>query len=92
MGVRSDHSRLPALIFLIAAGLLVEGRLLRAEVATDVNKVTGETIYLQRCAQCHDHPHERIPPKKVLTGKTPAQIVQVLTSGVMQPMAAGLVW
>ena len=48
-------------------------------------------LYAQRCAQCHDHPVDRIPPRAFLgIVKTPEQVVTTLTSGVMQPMAAGL--
>src|SRR6202044_823437 len=51
----------------------------------------GAALYTQRCAQCHDHPVDRIPPRAFLgIVKTPEQVVTALTSGVMQPMAAGL--
>ena len=51
----------------------------------------GAALYTQRCAQCHDHPVDRIPARAFLgIVKTPEQVVTALTSGVMQPMAAGL--
>jgi polyvinyl alcohol dehydrogenase (cytochrome) len=50
----------------------------------------GQAIYLSRCAACHDHPREQIPPKAVLSAKPKDRIVQALTVGVMQPMGAGL--
>jgi polyvinyl alcohol dehydrogenase (cytochrome) len=51
----------------------------------------GAALYSQRCAQCHDHPVDRIPPRAFLgIVKTPEQVVTALTSGVMQAMAAGL--
>jgi len=51
----------------------------------------GAQLYTQRCAQCHDHPVDRIPARAFLAiVKTPEQVVTALTSGVMQPMAAGL--
>src|SRR5450631_2901332 len=51
----------------------------------------GAALYAQRCAQCHDHPVDRIPPRTFLTiVKTPDQVVTALISGPMQPQAAGL--
>jgi len=51
----------------------------------------GAALYAQKCAQCHDHPVDRIPARVFLSiVKTPEQVVTALTSGVMQPMAAGL--
>jgi polyvinyl alcohol dehydrogenase (cytochrome) len=50
----------------------------------------GAALYQQRCAACHDYPREQIPPKAVLSAKPREHIVQVLTSGPMQPMASGL--
>jgi len=60
-------------------------------VPTPKGDQPGAALYAQRCAQCHDHPADRIPPRTFLTiVKTPEQVVTALTSGVMQPMAAGL--
>jgi polyvinyl alcohol dehydrogenase (cytochrome) len=54
-------------------------------------KAPGAQLYAQKCAQCHDHPVDRIPARVFLSiVKTPEQVVTALTSGVMQPMAAGL--
>ncbi len=51
----------------------------------------GAALYEKRCAQCHDHPVDRIPPRVLLSiVKTPEQVVTALTDGVMKPMAAGL--
>jgi polyvinyl alcohol dehydrogenase (cytochrome) len=51
----------------------------------------GAALYAERCAQCHDHPVDRIPPRAFLSiVKTPEQVVTTLTAGVMQPMAVGL--
>jgi polyvinyl alcohol dehydrogenase (cytochrome) len=66
---------------------LAENDLVPAPDATQ----PGAVLYAQRCAQCHDHPVDRIPPRVFLTiVKTPEQVITALTSGVMQPMAAGL--
>jgi len=51
----------------------------------------GAVLYTERCAQCHDHPSDRIPARAFLTiVKTPEQVVTALTAGVMQPQATGL--
>lgn len=50
----------------------------------------GGTIYLRRCASCHDHPEGRIPPKELLANRPEAYIVDVLTQGVMREQAHGL--
>ena len=51
----------------------------------------GAKIYGDHCAQCHDHPVDRIPPRVLLSiVKTPEQVVTALTSGPMQAMGASL--
>jgi polyvinyl alcohol dehydrogenase (cytochrome) len=50
----------------------------------------GGAIYSARCAACHDHPREQIPPKAVLSAKPHERIIEALTVGPMQPMATGL--
>lgn len=51
----------------------------------------GAKLYAARCASCHDNPVDRIPPLAYLAvAKTPNQVIRSLTTGVMQPMAAGL--
>ncbi|MDB5397320.1 MAG: pvadh [Rhodospirillales bacterium] len=51
----------------------------------------GASLYAERCAQCHDHAVDRIPPRTFLSlVKTPDQVVRALTTGIMQSQAAGL--
>ena len=51
----------------------------------------GAALYAKRCAQCHDHPADRIPPRAFLrVVKTPDQVVQALTTGIMASNAQGL--
>lgn len=50
----------------------------------------GEAIFNTRCKGCHDPAIERAPNFAALAVMPAAHIVQVLTSGVMAPMAAGL--
>lgn len=50
----------------------------------------GEAIYQRRCAVCHDHPRERIPPRLLLGFRSPNRVADALARGVMRPMAEGL--
>jgi len=51
---------------------------------------SGEALFDGRCKACHDPAVGRAPNRTALSVLPPAQIVEVLTSGVMTPMAAGL--
>ena len=48
---------------------------------------SGEALYKQRCAQCHDRAGERIPPKDALNAMTPARILRALDIGPMISIA-----
>jgi polyvinyl alcohol dehydrogenase (cytochrome) len=50
----------------------------------------GEALFNTRCKACHDPAVGRAPNRTALSVLPPGQIVEVLTSGVMAPMAAGL--
>jgi polyvinyl alcohol dehydrogenase (cytochrome) len=47
-------------------------------------------LYLQNCAACHDHPTQRIPPRATIAKRSPDEVMQILTSGLMRTQAAGL--
>jgi len=47
-------------------------------------------IFQARCASCHDPAVDRAPSKDDFKQRAPADIVRVLTTGSMAPMAAGL--
>jgi len=51
---------------------------------------SGQSLYQQRCAVCHDHALEQTPPKAFLVSRTHEAIVRALKSGPMQAQAAGL--
>lgn len=78
----------------LTATLLLAASLARAEtdpVPQADGAAPGAALYAERCAQCHDHPVDRIPPRAFLTiVKTPDQVVTALSTGVMKPQAAGL--
>jgi len=61
-----------------------------AEARSDEGGSTGQQIYQQRCAICHDHPQDRIPPKELLGTRKHDYIVRALTTGLMQMQASGL--
>jgi len=50
----------------------------------------GAQLYQQYCAACHDHPKDRIPAREVIAKRSPEEVVQALSSGVMRPQAAGM--
>ncbi|MDB5453141.1 MAG: hypothetical protein JWO33_1719, partial [Caulobacteraceae bacterium] len=55
--------------------------------ATPANIVS---IFDERCKFCHDPAVDRAPSREALRQRSPESIVEALTRGVMQPMAAGL--
>jgi polyvinyl alcohol dehydrogenase (cytochrome) len=52
----------------------------------------GDALYRQRCAACHDNPglSSRTPAKARLAALSPNDIFDILSTGGMAPMAAGL--
>src|SRR3954462_7364337 len=45
--------------------------------------VSGERVYKQRCASCHDGSSPRVPPKAALQRLSSARILRVLDFGTM---------
>lgn len=45
--------------------------------------ISGEAIYQRRCASCHDHPSETIPPRAALQQLSVKRIMRVMDFGVM---------
>ncbi|MDB5495287.1 MAG: hypothetical protein JWP86_2624 [Phenylobacterium sp.] len=50
----------------------------------------GEALFNARCKACHDPAVGRAPPRATLAVMPPTQIVEILTTGPMAPMATGL--
>jgi polyvinyl alcohol dehydrogenase (cytochrome) len=48
---------------------------------------SGEAVYKQRCATCHDQTSQRIPPRDALQKMPSARIVRALDSGAMMAVA-----
>ncbi len=51
---------------------------------------SGAQLYKSFCSACHDHPQDRIPAREVIAKRTPEEVMQALTSGLMRAQAAGL--
>src|SRR6516164_1440750 len=68
-----------ALLFLAAASAIF--------AQTPAAKPSGEAVYRQRCAGCHDRSDPRIPPRSAL-GQMPAgRILHTLDFGAMMTVA-----
>ncbi|MFT3817380.1 MAG: ThuA domain-containing protein [Rubrivivax sp.] len=68
-------------------GALVEPA---ASAPTTATAADPATLWQQRCAVCHDHAQGNVPPRALIAGHPLPRIVDALTSGLMQPQAAGL--
>ena len=51
---------------------------------------SGAQLYQGFCSSCHDHPKDRIPARDVIAKRTPEEVMEALTSGLMRTQAAGL--
>jgi polyvinyl alcohol dehydrogenase (cytochrome) len=87
VGLTDTHARADLIAYLEEATASSGGT--AAEPELSAIKL-GEAVYEQRCAICHDHPQERIPPKEFLQFRPHDYIVNALTSGPMKPEAIGL--
>lgn len=75
------------------AGLLLAGgvsAVSQSQPSAGGGAAHAEALYAARCKSCHEPPVPRAPGREQLRGLTNAHIVEALTSGTMQPMAAGL--
>jgi alcohol dehydrogenase (cytochrome c) len=61
-----------------------------AQHASDSRAVEAEALFAARCKSCHEPAAGRAPDRAQLRGRTSQEIAAILTSGSMQPMAAGL--
>ena len=85
----------PALLACVATGILAsmpttaaadKGFALPAGATAD-----GAALYASRCAACHDHATDRIPPKVLISvTRSPEDVIDTLTLGVMRTQATGL--
>jgi polyvinyl alcohol dehydrogenase (cytochrome) len=61
----------------------------RASISQSAH-VSGEAVYRERCAGCHDLVTARIPPRAALQKMSPARILRALDFGVMMNIASPL--
>lgn len=52
--------------------------------------VNGEPIFKARCASCHEPAVDRAPPRQQLATRSPEEVFDAMTLGVMKPMTEGL--
>ncbi len=57
---------------------------------TRADGVSGEAVYREYCAACHDHPGPRVPLRSALNNLSVARILRTLDTGVMMNVAYGL--
>jgi len=82
--VRSIRPDSRAFVILVCALLVgVVGLASRAQVATR----SGEDVYTQYCASCHDQVGARIPTREALAKMSPSRILRTLDFGLMMSIA-----
>lgn len=80
----------PSLALVTAIGTLLIPALAPAADAPAAAS-DGATLYVARCAVCHDHATDRIPPKVLISITRSAEdVIDTLTLGVMRTQAVGL--
>ena len=72
-----------------AAGNALAGRQAQAAALAKL-QTHGEELFNQRCKSCHMPPVEHAPSRSELAAQFPNVIIDALTKGKMQAMAAGL--
>lgn len=79
------------LALLLLAGFPVAAMASGPSAGDEASVSRGGALYAERCAACHDHPRERIPPRVLIsTVRAPEEVVAALTTGVMRQQAKGL--
>jgi mono/diheme cytochrome c family protein len=75
------------------AGLAMAGLVSALVLAAEPGRAApgdGASLFANQCASCHGSEPGEAPAKQTLTEMTPDAIVEALTAGSMQYMAAGL--
>ncbi|HET9161780.1 MAG TPA: hypothetical protein VFN88_14305, partial [Caulobacteraceae bacterium] len=72
----------------LGVGGLATAAAISAAMAQQPAPANIVSIFDQRCKTCHDPAIDRAPSREALMQRTPESIVEALTRGVMQPMAA----
>ena len=74
----------------VAMAALLCATILPRGVRAQAKQPSGEAVYQQYCASCHDHPTPRVPPRSALQNLSVARILRTLDIGVMMTVAYGL--
>src|SRR3984885_5822564 len=90
-----NAARVPALLLIASTSIAIAaiGALFIAGWVprrVKADQVSGEAVYREYCASCHDHPGARIPPRSALQALSAARILRTLDGGVMMRIAYGL--
>jgi polyvinyl alcohol dehydrogenase (cytochrome) len=70
--------------------LLITVLILSPLVSLAADNDPGAKLYAQFCGTCHDHPQDRIPARAVIAQRSPDEVMQTLTNGLMRAQGAGL--
>lgn len=62
----------------------------KADALAPQVQATGARVYAEICSSCHEAGLNRAPQRFILEQMTPESVHRALTSGVMQPVGAGL--
>lgn len=62
----------------------------RSEATLTDTIETGEPLYKERCALCHDNAEDYVPPRQQLQLRSADYVISALTKGSMYPHAKGL--
>jgi polyvinyl alcohol dehydrogenase (cytochrome) len=74
----------------LIAALLVSPAIVFGATKDDAPPSEGAKLYNQYCGSCHDHPKDRIPAREIIAKRSPEEVVQALTTGLMRVQAGGL--
>src|SRR5262249_37300412 len=66
------------------------GFVMPPENSAGLYPVAGEPIWKQKCVQCHEPAQGRAPTRDALAARSPEEVYDALSIGVMKPMAEGL--
>jgi len=74
----------------VVAGAMMSSAILIAAPVTAQQAPNGEGLFAARCKSCHDPAIARAPTRDQLKERSNQDIIDAMTRGVMQPMAAGM--
>jgi polyvinyl alcohol dehydrogenase (cytochrome) len=89
-----EHSMKRSSVLLWASGGIAAAAMIicagRVCSGASAEGVSGDAVYREYCASCHDHAGPRVPPRSALQNLSVARILRTLDTGVMMNVAYGL--